>query len=379
MSRAAQVVSTVHDLAGRAFARHEVRVLTEDRVVCGRPGSNSYAFEVARLGWGRVIVHGDIEPVVFRGGDGGGLLDRLAWLAGSDRTYLAGKSQDGGREFDSEAFAEDLEGWAEDARQEHRIEPDEEGELDPDDPLAACPLTVALLASGAIHHEPGFETDAAPALEGELARLGATPREVSAWGQSVTTDPWREALWPGLGRRPHDPVRAGNALRVGFLREPAFAPWGRLREGLAAWRARLFGGCNVPMGEEGIALPLSVLEKVEGARELAARARACSLSEHDAHRAARDLDLGWEGGHGYVPRASLLWAHEAARVAFALLRPECLLARFLDAPSEGGLALYNSAVRAHRASDPGRIAAARAEAARDVARVRRAAARGSRP
>jgi hypothetical protein len=105
-------VRNINHLARSAFARHEIVELTDRSLRCMRPGSGSYGFDITLLGWGRIVVGGDLEDVVFQGGDGGGLLDRIAWLAGSDIDYLRGKTRRASGhdywDFDADGLADSL-------------------------------------------------------------------------------------------------------------------------------------------------------------------------------------------------------------------------------------------------------------------------------
>lgn len=119
-------------LARDAFREFAITELSEGRIVCRKAGSGFHAFEIVMIGWGCLIVNGDITPVIFQGGDGGPFLDRLAWLAGGDVEYVRGKAQRAsGRDFwnfDHEEFAQCLDEMIADYRV--RLTPDEHGDID---------------------------------------------------------------------------------------------------------------------------------------------------------------------------------------------------------------------------------------------------------
>ena len=154
--RRAEVVLQIHQLACRAFARHEIRTLTENRLVCARPDRSDYGFEVALLGWGRIIVHGSISPVIFRGGDGGPLLERLAWLASGDAWYVREHADhptpQGYWEYDPEALADEIEERVERERadaipdydpREFTADPEDDEPLPPGGDAAPYPAALA--------------------------------------------------------------------------------------------------------------------------------------------------------------------------------------------------------------------------------------------
>ncbi len=119
-------------LAHDAFREFAIAEFSEGRIVCRKAGSGNHAFEIVMLGWGCLCVGGDIEHVIFQGGDGGQFLDRLAWLAGGDVEYIRGKAQRAsGRDFwafDHEEFAQCLDEMIADYRV--RLTPDAEGAID---------------------------------------------------------------------------------------------------------------------------------------------------------------------------------------------------------------------------------------------------------
>jgi len=134
--RRTEGVRTIRDCARDAFALHEVVELTDRRLLCVRPGSGAYGFDVTVLGWGRIVIGGDLEDVVFQGGGGESLIDRLAWLAGSDVGYLREKARRASGHnywcFDADAFADEIEVEIRDTRARYAPDP-EELDLDEDD------------------------------------------------------------------------------------------------------------------------------------------------------------------------------------------------------------------------------------------------------
>lgn len=132
--RRAEGVRTIHGFARDAFAGHEIVELTDRRLLCVRPGSGAYGFDVTVLGWGRIVIGGDLEDVVFQGGGGESLLDRLAWLAGSDVGYLREKARRASGHnywcFDADAFADEIEQEIRDTRARYALDPED---LDEDD------------------------------------------------------------------------------------------------------------------------------------------------------------------------------------------------------------------------------------------------------
>jgi hypothetical protein len=66
--------------------------------------SGCHAFEVVRLGWNRVIVHGDLTPVTFRAG-GDEVSVSIAELAAATLHYAEGKAEGDWRVYSAEAFA----------------------------------------------------------------------------------------------------------------------------------------------------------------------------------------------------------------------------------------------------------------------------------
>lgn len=244
-NRRIEGIRDIHRIAREAFAQHEIAELAEDRVLCMHPRSSSFGFEVVRLRWNSVIVHGDIEAVTFQGGDGGGLLDRLAWLAGSDCEYLQGKARRAGGHryevFDADALADDLAEWLDEVRAHWTPDAEDAGEVD--------------------------------------------------------------------------------------------------------------------------------AERVEGVTELMAELRAGEVGEFEAQTRVYELGLGWEEYRGYVLEPSLLWAHEAARVAFRLMRPHDALARFTEVPSAAALRVYNAVVRAQRGVTVERLRYAERSMAQDCRRM----------
>lgn len=224
--RRAEGVAQIREMAEKAFARHAIANVSEDRIVCKAPKSSAYAFEVAVLGWGRVIVHGDLEPIIFRGGDGGPLVERLRWIAGGEVDYLHRKASYGRRDyliFDAEALADDLESLADDA------------------------------VESAV---PGYDPSE---FQG---------RDDDDEGEGQGTSPADRAPYPG-----------------------ALAP------DLSDVTSKRIGDC----------------------RRIAAYLRRESPDEHDAWDAVYRAGLDLGGSAGKVYDASLLWAIEAARVAFRLL------------------------------------------------------------
>jgi len=70
--------------ARELFDRHELVRVDGVRAAFAEPGMPCNAFEITCLGWGQVVVSGDIEAVVFDRSDGDDVFQRAAWLAGCD-------------------------------------------------------------------------------------------------------------------------------------------------------------------------------------------------------------------------------------------------------------------------------------------------------
>jgi hypothetical protein len=91
-------------LARKALERHEIKEEGPGRWVLYRRNADGtysaqYCAEIAALHWGTLLVHGDIETVVFTGGSHRAPLDLVRWVGGrgepTDYCYLAQKAQRG--------------------------------------------------------------------------------------------------------------------------------------------------------------------------------------------------------------------------------------------------------------------------------------------
>lgn len=110
-------VRDVRNLAKQAFRHVRLAERDDDRVRVATP-QGYHAFEVVRLGWHRLIVHGDLTPVVFQGGEGGDVAARIHWLAAADVGYVHGKAEGKYGVYDPAAMAEFLRGYLDDLREE---------------------------------------------------------------------------------------------------------------------------------------------------------------------------------------------------------------------------------------------------------------------
>lgn len=112
------------------MTEHVVLAIDDDRVLCGAPRCGDWSFEVRRLPWRRLLVHGDINPVIFEGGDGVTLMDRVAWIAAGDIEFARSRAQRAMGpdfwEFDNRTFAEAVEAY----RSEWLSEIGSEGDVD---------------------------------------------------------------------------------------------------------------------------------------------------------------------------------------------------------------------------------------------------------
>ena len=96
----------VHNLrlhAEHAF-RHARLVGYDTRHAVVTTPTGHHGFEVVRLGWGRMIVHGDLAPVTFRAGDSE-VAVLITRLAASTLEYASGKAEGDWRVYSAEAFA----------------------------------------------------------------------------------------------------------------------------------------------------------------------------------------------------------------------------------------------------------------------------------
>lgn len=74
-TRNAEIIAT---LATEAFKGHELKVETDDRWACRRPGSSNYWFRVIKAP-AALIVYGDVGEIVLRISD----IDPIPWLRGA--------------------------------------------------------------------------------------------------------------------------------------------------------------------------------------------------------------------------------------------------------------------------------------------------------
>ena len=89
--------------ADRDLARHEIRSRGErswllQRLSKRHPGQwdSTFAAEVVALGgWGRLLVHGDLSPVIFSHSDSNHPRRLVDWIGGSDVDYATRKAADG--------------------------------------------------------------------------------------------------------------------------------------------------------------------------------------------------------------------------------------------------------------------------------------------
>jgi hypothetical protein len=84
------------------------------RFVVGRPGDSAYRAEVVVLCWGHLLVHGDVDTVVFGRCSYRGWRQIIAWLADTNYDYAEEKAaigtgcQEMAREFEAEIAVGDV-------------------------------------------------------------------------------------------------------------------------------------------------------------------------------------------------------------------------------------------------------------------------------
>lgn len=100
-----------------AFASHEIVSLSPRSASFASPNHGDRAFDVAALGWCCTVVHGNFKAVVFQGGDGGDVVERVDWLASMDAFGAGARAQRAtGKSYDTfhpKAFAECVLRYAE--------------------------------------------------------------------------------------------------------------------------------------------------------------------------------------------------------------------------------------------------------------------------
>lgn len=89
-------------LASEAFENHRIVSRQEWGNTLGswtiaRPDSSIYWTQICTLEGGRILAHGDIEPVIFGNGDGRTHLELLGWIAKADFDYCVEKARIGSR------------------------------------------------------------------------------------------------------------------------------------------------------------------------------------------------------------------------------------------------------------------------------------------
>jgi len=94
---AAAYARNLEALARDAFAGHELRESAPGRWRIQRRESDGrwsvfYAAEIVVLWGGKLLVHGDVAPVIFAGGDSGDVTATLHWIAESSVDYLTPKA-----------------------------------------------------------------------------------------------------------------------------------------------------------------------------------------------------------------------------------------------------------------------------------------------
>jgi len=103
----------MHGFASKAMADHMLEKVTDRSWSIARPNSSSYRTEIVLLEYGRVIVHGDIAPVLFeRTWETG--IEALKNFTRRDIGEVERKVRDGGSTLDDEVFASDLIEYAKD-------------------------------------------------------------------------------------------------------------------------------------------------------------------------------------------------------------------------------------------------------------------------
>lgn len=113
--------TNIERLAIEAFAGHELIKAEPGRYFIRNPKHGMHAAEICLLRYSTILVHGDVDGILLRGGHGIGTDDvsRLKWAAQSDLDYLQAKISDMAREeWDDEVALGELIARVEEAREE---------------------------------------------------------------------------------------------------------------------------------------------------------------------------------------------------------------------------------------------------------------------
>jgi hypothetical protein len=169
----------VATLAEEAFAKHALVTSARDRWRLRAPDHGYYWIEVIWTCDGGVFVHGDISPVLFRGGAPvQSATETIGWLANSHLDYAQGKARQGMMDLAPDKTADDvaldqLIGWREDAASEGADKGTRQALSDSIDALSAGE---GVMAAQQILAAAGFESE-------DIARLGRVtpPAFIYAW------------------------------------------------------------------------------------------------------------------------------------------------------------------------------------------------------
>lgn len=176
--------------ARESFAKHQIAKASEDRWLVRQPGTSAFWFEVVSLAGGMMLVHGDIDAVLFgRYYPGENMteeqaaIEKIHWMASRTRPddcYFVEKAKIGtGSGSDGILFTKDEDVFREEIRdlikQESEGEVDEDGEVDSRKRERREALEDALHSVGSSTHEEvqraiydALEGDAESVPEGKI-------------------------------------------------------------------------------------------------------------------------------------------------------------------------------------------------------------------
>ncbi len=100
-------------MASEAYAEHRLVRTGDDRWLI-RGTDAFYWAEVVVLAGNRLLVHGDVEAVLFKGSQGDGPLGLVSWIARSGIDYLSGKIEADSEQrerFEWDVFQSDIEAY----------------------------------------------------------------------------------------------------------------------------------------------------------------------------------------------------------------------------------------------------------------------------
>lgn len=173
-----------------SFAKHQIVKASEDRWLVRQPGTSAFWFEVVSLAGGMMLVHGDIDAVLFGryypskdATEAQAAIEKIHWMASRTRPddcYFLEKAKIGtGSGSDGILFTKDEDVFREEIRdlikQESEGEVDEDGEVDSRKRKRREALEDALHSVGSSTHEEvqraiydALEGDAESVPEGRI-------------------------------------------------------------------------------------------------------------------------------------------------------------------------------------------------------------------